>query len=271
MKVSVIIPTYCPEDYIYECLDSVCNQSLKVNEYEVIIVINGCKDPYIGQIQKFICGRKYENIKVIQVDKPGVSNARNIGIENSLGEYITFVDDDDIITHNYLEGLLCISSRSCVGCSNSFSFTNSIEAKKENFLSLAFKSCIGTTFDHYRWRKFLSPPVGKLIHREIIGTEKFPISISRSEDSVFCLKISRNIKDMKLASDTCVYYIRERIGSVTRRKRKTSIEIRAFLYIELIYFLVWLKHPFSYNIKFVMSRFAAGLKNFVYYYKLSQK
>lgn len=270
MKVSVIIPTYCPKDYIYECLDSVCNQTMNSNEYEVILVINGCIDPYVELIQKYIYQKKYKNIIVLQITEAGVSNARNIGIEKSSGEYITFVDDDDIISHNYLEELLSISGRFCVGCSNSFSFTNNIEIKKYNFLTLAFKSCQGLPFNHYRWRKFLSPPVGKLIHRDIIGIEKFPVSISRSEDSVFCLKISRNIKEMKLASETCVYYIRERVGSVTRRKRTISIETRALFNIELTYLMIWLKHPFSYNIKFIFSRFAAGFKNFIYYCKSNQ-
>ena len=219
-KVSVVIPTYKPEEYVYECIDSVCQQTLNNKEYEMIVVINGCNEPYASNIRNYYASKQYKvSLNIQQTDVPGVSNARNIGVECSQGEYIAFVDDDDIISHNYLEELLSVSSRFCVGCSNSYSFTKSIDIKIDNFLTSAFESCQGMTFNHYRWRKFLSPPVGKLIHRGIIGAERFPVTISRSEDSVFCLKISRNIKSMRLASESCVYYIRERIGSETRRKR----------------------------------------------------
>ena len=113
--------------------------------------------------------------------------------------------------------------------------------------------------------------MGKLIHRDIIGVDRFPVTISRSEDSVFCLRISRKIKDMRLASESCIYYIRERAGSVTRRKRTTFQEIRALFNIELTYISVWLKHPFSYDIRFVFTRIAAGFKNFIHYCKGNKK
>lgn len=272
IKISVIIPSYCPDDYIFECLDSVCQQSFDIHEYEILVIVNGCNEPYVTKINDYILSKGYKNyIRVLQTDKAGVSNARNMGIDYSKGEYLVFVDDDDIISHNYLEELLSVSSRFCVGCSNSYSFTKSIDIKIDNFLTSAFESCQGTSFNHFRWRKFLSPPVGKLIHRDIIGVDRFPVTISRSEDSVFCLRISRKIKDMSLASESCIYYIRERVGSVTRRKRTTFQEIRALFNIELTYISVWLKHPFSYDIRFVFSRIAAGFKNFIHYCKGNKK
>ena len=99
MRISVIIPSYRPEEYLYECLEAIINQTLNQNEFETLVVLNGCKEPYFEQIQKYINVHS-SNIRLIQTDVPGVSNARNIGIEAAKGEYLTFVDD--IVSPVYL-------------------------------------------------------------------------------------------------------------------------------------------------------------------------
>jgi len=271
-EVSVIIPTYRPGDYIFECIDSVCRQTLDEKKYEVIIVVNGCNEPFVSNIKGFLSeGRYLNSIVVIQTDISGVSNARNLGIESSKGGFVTFVDDDDIVSRNYLEELLRVSGKDCVGCSNSYSFCDDVNVHTDNFLTEAYKSCKGKQFNFYRYRKFLSPPVGKLIHKSIINKERFPVNLSRSEDSVFCLKIANRINDMNLTSESCIYYIRQRQGSVTRRGRSLMQEIIVLLKIEFAYFVVWLRHPFSYNLKFVGSRFVAAFNNFIYYCKSNKQ
>ena len=99
MRISVIIPSYRPEEYLYECLEAIRNQTLTQNEFETLVILNGCKEPYFEQIQKYINVHS-SNIRLIQTDVPGVSNARNIGIEAAKGEYLTFVDD--IVSPVYL-------------------------------------------------------------------------------------------------------------------------------------------------------------------------
>ena len=54
MMVSVIIPTYKPGDYIYECLKAVCNQSFSKDDYEIVIVVNGCKEPFVENISSYL-------------------------------------------------------------------------------------------------------------------------------------------------------------------------------------------------------------------------
>ena len=268
-KVSVIIPTYKPGDYIYECIDSIYRQSLSYKQFEVIIILNGCNEPYVSNIKKYIFSKRNPiETYIHQTDEPGVSNARNIGIECSKGEFITFIDDDDIISDNYLDELLKVSGRGCVGCSNSYSFYDDIGVTDDNFLTDAFFSCQNIPFDIYKYRKFLSPPVGKLFHRSIIGNERFPVNLTRSEDSVFCLKIARYIKNMRVTCASCVYYIRKRQGSVTRRSRPFIQELLLLLKIELAYFKIWICSPFSYSLYFVISRFMAAIKNFINYCKI---
>ena len=106
MKVSVIIPTYKPQAYIWECLDSIKNQTFPKEDFEVILVLNGCNEPYYSQIKEYIDNNLVDyNVNFIQTDQGGVSNARNIALDAAKGEYVTFIDDDDYISPKYLEEL----------------------------------------------------------------------------------------------------------------------------------------------------------------------
>ena len=100
MEISVIIPTYKPGEYISDCLRSLEEQDFPVSDYEVIIVLNGCDMPYRSMLEDIITDNGYVNVRVIQTDEPGVSNARNIGIDNAKGKYLLFIDDDDWVAGN---------------------------------------------------------------------------------------------------------------------------------------------------------------------------
>lgn len=266
IKISVIIPSYCPDDYIFECLDSVCQQSFDIHEYEILVIVNGCNEPYVTKINDYLLSKGYKNyIRVLQTDKAGVSNARNMGIDYSKGEYLVFVDDDDVISHNYLFELYKVSDKNTIGCSNSYSFNESIENIERNFLTEGYDKCAGKEYKPFLYRHFLSPPVCKLIHRGIIGNTRFPLNLRRSEDSVFCMCLVRNIKSMVLAPSNCIYYIRKRQGSASRNKRPIYKDIQELLVIELSYIKIWIRHPFSYNIKFILSRLVAAILNFRIY------
>ena len=263
--VSVIIPTYKPGDYIYECLKAVCNQSFSKDDYEIVIVVNGCKEPFVENISSYLKKTLECNYQILQTDIPGVSNARNFGMEKATGEYLVFVDDDDIITNNYLSELYSVSSRNCIGCANSLSFHESIAKTQENFLTRAFLSNVGRPFDIFHYRQFLSPPVCKMIHRDIIGVARFPVTLKRSEDSVFCMSFAHRVTNMKLAATDCIYYIRLRTGSATRIKKNLSDYFVELLKIECAYLKIWVRNPLSLNVRFVASRFAAAIKNFYEY------
>lgn len=270
MKVSVIVPSYRPQDYLYDCLNALCNQTLDCHEYEIIIVLNGCNQPYFGKICDYIKKQKNKFILLRQTNTPGVSNARNLGIEEAHGNFLTFVDDDDIVTPTYLEELLKVSSERCVGCASMYAFYSNVSEKLDTFLSLAYNHCMNIPFSYYDYRQFLSPPVAKMIHKSIIGNTRFPVDMKKSEDSVFCLQISPRIKDMKLASPATVYYQRLREGSAMRKKESYGSIIKEHLFIEYKYLSVWIKNPFRYNLKFFLSRIVACGRNCLHYIR-SQK
>lgn len=98
--VSVIIPVYNVEKYVRDCLESVINQTYR--NLEIIIVNDGSTDR-----SPQIC-HEFKDPRIIFIDKEngGLSDARNKGVEASSGEYITFVDSDDVIHPQLIEELL---------------------------------------------------------------------------------------------------------------------------------------------------------------------
>lgn len=110
MKVSVIIPTYKPQKYLWDCLCSMNEQTMRKEDFEVILVLNGCNQPYYSQILDWKAAHKDLNLNVIQTDQGGVSNARNIALDTAKGEYITFVDDDDYFSTTCLQEMLDIAT-----------------------------------------------------------------------------------------------------------------------------------------------------------------
>ena len=100
-KVSVIIPVYNNERFIETCIESVRRQTLR--EIEIILINDGSTDKS-GEIMKKLA-EKDARIKLFSQENMGVAVARNKGIENAGGEYLTFVDGDDYIASDYLEVL----------------------------------------------------------------------------------------------------------------------------------------------------------------------
>lgn len=98
-KISVIIPVFNTENYIEECLDSVLSQSLA--EIEVLIMDDGSTDNSNKILSDF--AKQDLRIKLFKQNNSGQSVARNVLIEKATGEYIYFMDSDDILRRDALE------------------------------------------------------------------------------------------------------------------------------------------------------------------------
>lgn len=107
-KVSVIIPVYNVELYLADCLDSVINQTLR--ELEIICVNDGSTDNSLAILRKYQEADK--RIEIIDSFRNGgQSHARNQGINKARGEYIYFLDSDDMIVPEAMEELYLLSKR----------------------------------------------------------------------------------------------------------------------------------------------------------------
>lgn len=101
MKLSVIIPVYNVEQYLPECLESVLNQDLDENLYEVIIIDDGSPDNSREIAEAY--QDRYSNIKIIIRQNGGISKARNAGIRAATGEYIVMLDSDDFYSKKFFK------------------------------------------------------------------------------------------------------------------------------------------------------------------------
>lgn len=100
VKMSVIVPAYNAEKYLERCLDSLVNQDLPSDEYEVIVVNDGSTD----RTEEILSGysERFLNFHCVTVENGGVSRARNYGCREAKGKYFLFVDADDWIQSNVL-------------------------------------------------------------------------------------------------------------------------------------------------------------------------
>lgn len=108
-KVSVIIPVYNKEKYLEISIRSVLDQTFQ--DFEIIAVNDGSKDRSLEILQKF--AEQDNRLRIIDIPNGGVSHARNVGLGQARGEYITFIDADDSVHSGFLANLYdCITSSS---------------------------------------------------------------------------------------------------------------------------------------------------------------
>lgn len=96
IKLSVIVPVYNVSNYLEECLNSILNQ--KIEDMEIIVVDDGSTDNSLEIAERY--EEQYSEVKVIAQKNGGLGNARNTGMKFAKGQYLTFVDSDDIIPQN---------------------------------------------------------------------------------------------------------------------------------------------------------------------------
>lgn len=101
MKISVIVPVYNVEKYLPRCIDSILAQSF--TDFELILVDDGSKDSSGKICEAYVT--KDDRVKVLHKENGGASTARNAGIEIARGTWICFIDSDDYVLPNYLQGM----------------------------------------------------------------------------------------------------------------------------------------------------------------------
>lgn len=102
--LSIIVPVYNVEKYIRKTMESIFDSSYPNNEVEVIVVNDGTKDNSMSIVNDFAI--KFDNLKVINQENKGLSEARNTGLKIAQGKYVWFVDSDDWIERGFVSKIL---------------------------------------------------------------------------------------------------------------------------------------------------------------------
>ncbi len=228
MNISVIIPTSSPQAYLWECLDSLSSQTLSSDLFEIILVLNGCKEPYEKQITDYIEGHPNLQIRYIQSDEKGVSRARNYALDIARGEYIAFIDDDDFVSSFYLEGLYAVASSDTISICYPYAYNDgNIDTQLPYSMTDCYQRCAHKGKLHFlNARKFLSGPWMKLIHRDCIGHRRFDTRFINGEDALFIFLISDSFKYINFSSPKSIYYRRFRKNSAISKQRTLKQIIR---------------------------------------------
>ena len=219
-KVSVVVSIYNAQEYLREMLDSLAFQSYPRGDLEIILVNDGSTDN-TENICKEYC-EKYSNFILINKQNGGISSARNAGLKVSTGEYITFVDSDDLCDKDYIlllvQGMERNNADLC--CCGILEKTASGQTKycynEETVFSINDSDAYVDFFNAY----WLPVTWNKLYKRSLIK-ENFIEGLNYDEDTVFNLAYLKNVKKIACLKE-CLYsyYIREKITSLTAKAKK---------------------------------------------------
>jgi len=251
-KVSVIIPVYNAEQYIEKCLDTVCEQTMSSNEYEIVAIDDGSTDKSIDILQEY--AGKYDNLNVICQSNRGAAAARNAGLDRASGEYISFVDSDDWVERNMLEVLYETASENNADMVFFNLYKNEDEKmkpylrtgvydeeliKKEIYprlISTMDSSHCGNTLRGATWCKFFRRSVLEINHI------RYNEMLIYNEDLLFSIEATIKSKIYLYLGDSYLYHNRINSNSITKRyidclweKQKSMPEILHYICIDVDY------------------------------------
>lgn len=182
--ISIIIPLYNKEHCIRETLSSILSQSYK--DFEIVVVNDGSKDNSVAVVES-ICDSR---IRIINKENEGVSKTRNRGIEEARGEWVLFLDADDIMCEGCLQAFMELNSQfpeANILCGN---FITKTEKNSIDSSSLKKNSLIINPFELI-WKRKWNLRLGSFIARRDI-LPLFPKNMAKGEDVLYCFELLQN-------------------------------------------------------------------------------
>lgn len=220
--ISVIVPTYKGEAYIGNCLRSLYSQTLPQVFYEVIIIINGEKDSTEAFIDQFINNNDINNISVNYISEANVSKARNLGIELAHREYITFIDDDDFISSNYLEKMYQYTSCDTVAISQIVDVDNNDVYIADNLINQqVLQTTESDQINISSVSYVLSMNACKALPTHIVKKYRYNPALRSGEDVIFFTELftKNNLKISVIPkNDQAIYFRCLKEASISRQK-----------------------------------------------------
>ena len=224
-KISIIVPVYNAQQYLRRCLDSINKQTYQ--NYEVILVDDGSTDNSIKICNEY--AKQDNRYVVISKENSGVSDTRNIGIDNATGEYITFVDSDDELEDYHIFNLINLleitksemtvtSFYKVIGerkelidqSDNKITFTS-----KSNFIEMLLSRFAGAYYGAVWNKVYLS---------EIIKSNKikFNTEVDFFEDYMFNIEYLRYVESVSISHVSSYDYYVDISNSISKKNRNTK-------------------------------------------------
>ena len=224
--ISVIVPVYNVEKYLKRCVDSILAQDYE--DYEVILVDDGSTDQSGNICDAY--AKNHKNVKVIHKENAGPSGARNVGIKEADGDFVTFIDSDDYISNRYLfvldslikrynADLACARFES-VGDSDDLNKLEQKARKKQSNERIYYgrKACKALLYE----KDFQTSSCNILLKTKIAEENLFPIGKYHEDElTTFRYMLSAN---KVVITDEILYFYYQREGSIMHTFGKPVID-----------------------------------------------
>ncbi len=222
IKYSVIIPVYNAERTLKRCLDSLLGQ--KREDVEIILINDGSSDGSRAILEDY--GSRFLNVRAVHQENAGVSAARNRGLDEAEGKYITFVDSDDYVSENYFRAMDEAGEKED---SDLIVFAKDIAGQGIDESNLYKKMCAASSLQEQRElllssRIIFQPPY-KRFKREIIEKNhlRFIKGMYVGEDFNFCFAYMLACRKIKIEHKK-IYFIDVSENDSLSRKYREDID-----------------------------------------------
>lgn len=197
--ISIIVPVYNAEKYIRKCVNSILTQTFV--DFEVLLIDDGSVDDSGRICDEY--SLKDKRVKVFHKINGGVSSARNLGLDNCRGRWVSFIDADDYISPDFFD---CDYSNAVDVIQKSYSIiyedenlivqkpvrSNIIKSRKE-FLFFYVRNRTNALWD-------------KIIRRDLIGNRRFDTTVKVGEDFLFFLSLIKDVTKYSFNDLGCYFY-----------------------------------------------------------------
>lgn len=247
-SITVVIPTYKPNDYIESCVKSVLEQNYAPEKVEVIISVNGTNEEYAKQLEDKY---KFKNrVRVIYTPTPGASSGRNNARKYIRTDFVTYLDDDDYLSKGFLKLLAsCANDDVSIVCGkivdvhsggtvieNTYlnkTLVNMGEGKHSNYYSLV---SVFSSFCAKLYRSSLVKDVWGEFDESLAHTEdvifwveninkpmdKIAVANARSPEA-YCRRVTADSRSRPNRERSFAFYITDRLALIDRMS-KTLLE-----------------------------------------------
>jgi glycosyltransferase involved in cell wall biosynthesis len=219
-KISVVIPAYNSEKTIKATIESVFNQSF--SDFELIVINDGSQDSTLEVISQINDPR----IRVFSYENAGGNVSRNRGLKHSVGEFVSFLDADDLWTTDKLQAQLQ-ALKDNLDAKVAYSWTDYINADGEIFISGTHTTANGDVYEKLLVHNFLENGSNPLIYREVLlELDGFDESLEASQDWDMWLRLAARYSFVAVPKVQILYRVSSNsVSSNLRRQEKCCLEV----------------------------------------------
>lgn len=202
LDATIIVPTYNNDKFLKDCINSLLYQNTDYT-YEVIVIDDGSTD----NTKEILDLYKNEKLIVYHQENKGVSSARNLGLFHARGNFLFFVDSDDVLPNNAINSLL------------KKAIETNADIVEGNFQYIDEEGRKGRTIRHYKYNKMHTRgvPWGKCFKRELFSNVVFPLNYWFEDSIIHHIILPRAHKVLWI--NNIVYFYRKNVNGVTSQAK----------------------------------------------------